>query len=78
MATQGKSTIPAVQTKFKAIMKQLDTAAGSPAMKSPGANPGAARPGAAAAPGRGPDAPDAAPPPAPQQTSEVHRFEVSW
>ncbi|TMQ14052.1 MAG: DUF4157 domain-containing protein [Deltaproteobacteria bacterium] len=73
MATQGKATIAAVKTKFKAVMKQLDTASGSPAMKSPGANPG----GAPAA-GDDPDAPSAASHPVPQASSEIHRFEVTW
>jgi hypothetical protein len=76
MATQGKATIAAVQTKFKAIMKQLDTASGSPAMKSPGANPGAA----AGAAGGDPEAPNASSHPAPttEANAEIHRFAVSW
>jgi hypothetical protein len=75
MATQGNATIAAVKTKFKAVMKQLDTASGSPAMKSPGANPGgAAAPGATP----DPDAPNAASHPVPQANSEIHRFEVTW
>jgi hypothetical protein len=73
MATQGKATIGSVKTKFKAIMKQLDTASGSPAMTSPGANPGGA-----AAPGGDAEAPSAASHPAVQQSAEIHRFEVSW
>lgn len=75
MATQGKATIPAVKTKFKAIMKQLDTASGSPAMKSPGANPGGA---AAPSPGGDSEEPNAASHPVPQAASEIHRFEVTW
>lgn len=87
MSTDGKATLPDVKTKFKAIMKTLDTAGGTPAMKSPGANPGES--GSDDAPelpgnpeGGGGDNDGRVENPtavaAQQAEAHIHRFEVHW